>query len=288
MVRRQAAGDYIDSDSRFTTIDGLNIHYKRTGTGPPVLLLHGSGSSLHSFDRVATQLSSSFDVIRLDLPGFGLTGPRLDRDYRIQTFAKTVAAFLDSLGVQAASVVGNSLGGNIAWNFALDFPLRVQRLVLINATGYPDKSLPLGLRLARNPVTRELLRRMASRSATERNLRSAVGPGATTVNEAMVDRVHAMLTRPGNQGAFIDFANTDQIDRTSEIPQITAPTLILRSGMIDGQHFANDIAEARESTYADGGHLLPEEAPEWVAAAIRDFLTDAPSANRRSQKEVRP
>ncbi|MFD6157406.1 alpha/beta fold hydrolase [Nocardia sp. NPDC060256] len=273
MVRRQAADDYIDADSRFTTVEGLNVHYKRTGTGSPVLLLHGSGSSLHSFDRVTTLLSSSFDVIRPDLPGFGLTGPRPDRDYRIQTFAKTMVAFLDSLDVRAASIVGNSLGGNIAWNFALDFPQRVERLVLINATGYPDKSLPLGLRLARNPLTRALLRRMTSRAATERNLRSAVGPGSAIVNEAMVDRVHAMLNRSGNRSAFIDFANTDQLDRTADLTRITAPTLILRSGMIDGQHFAHDIADSAEATYANGGHLLPEEAPEWVAGAIRDFLT---------------
>jgi pimeloyl-ACP methyl ester carboxylesterase len=67
MVTRQAADDYIDTDSRFTTVEGLNVHYKRTGTGPPVLLLHGSGSSLHGFGRVADLLSPSFDVIRPDL-----------------------------------------------------------------------------------------------------------------------------------------------------------------------------------------------------------------------------
>ncbi|MFF3571948.1 alpha/beta fold hydrolase [Nocardia jiangxiensis] len=285
MSKRPSADDYIDADSRFTTVEGLNMHYKRAGTGPIVVLLHGSGSSLHGFGRVAELLASSFEVIRPDLPGFGLTGPRPDRDYRIRTYAKTVAAFLDSLDVPAASVVGNSLGGNIAWNFALDYPSRVQRLVLINATGYPDKSLPLGLRLARHPVTRMLLRRMASRSATERNLRGAVGPGSTIVDEAMVDRVHAMMMRPGNQDAFIDFANTDQVDRTGEIPEITAPTLILRSGMIDGQHFARDIAGSRESTSADGGHLLPEEAPEWVAAAIRDFLTGDPLGGQGASRE---
>ena len=288
MVRRRSTDDFIDADSRFTTVDGLNVHYKRAGTGPVVLLLHGSGSSLHGFDSVAALLSSSFDVIRPDLPGFGLTGPRPGRDYRIQTYAKTVAAFLDSLGVRAASVVGNSLGGNVAWNFALDYAPRVRRLVLINATGYPDKSLPLGLRLARNPATRALLRRVAPRSATERNLRSAVGPGSAIVDETMVDRVHAMLMRSGNRDAFIDFANTDQIDRAGEIPRITAPTLILRSGMIDGQHFARDIAGSRESIYADGGHLLPEEAPEWVAAAIQDFLTADPLSGQGSQNGVRP
>ncbi len=272
MVRRRIADDYIDADSRFTTVEGLNVHYKRAGAGPAVLLLHGSGSSLHSFDRVAALLSSSFDVIRPDLSGFGLTGPRPDRDYRVQTYARTTAALLDSLGVQVASVVGNSLGGNIAWNFALDCPGRVHRLVLINATGYPDKSLPLGLRLARNPLTRFLLRRMASRSAVERSLRSAVGPDSTIVDDNMVDRVLAMMMRTGNQAAFIDFANTGQLDRTGEMSQITAPTLILRSDTMDGQHFACDIPGSRESIYVGGGHLLPEEAPEWVATAIRDFL----------------
>nr|WP_280304428.1 alpha/beta hydrolase [Nocardia abscessus] len=178
---------------------------------------------------MAAALSSSFDVIRPDLPGFGLTGPRADRDYRIQTYAETVAAFLDSIGVSKASVVGDSLGGNIAWNFALDHQQRVDRLVLINATGCPGKSLPLALRLARNPIGRVLMRNLASRSATERNLRSAVGSRKSVVDDAMVDRVHAMLTRPGNQKAFIDFANTDQIDRTTEIPAIAAPTLVLRS-----------------------------------------------------------
>jgi pimeloyl-ACP methyl ester carboxylesterase len=272
MRRRRVADDYIDADSRFTTVEGLNVHYKRAGAGPAVVLLHGSGSSLHSFDRVAALSSLSFDVIRPDLPGFGLTGPRPDRDYRVQTYAKTTAALLDSLGVQVASVVGNSLGGNIAWNLALDHSRRVHRLVLINATGYPDKSLPLGLRLARHPLTRMLLRRMASRSAIKRSLQLAVGAGSTIADDDMVDRVQAMMMRTGNQAAFIDFANTDQIDRTGQISQITAPTLILCSDTIDGQHFARDIPGSRESIYVGGGHLLPEEAPEWVATAIRDFL----------------
>ncbi|MGW4331097.1 alpha/beta fold hydrolase [Nocardia sp. NPDC004573] len=273
MSRRAAADDYIDPDSRFAIIEGRNLHYKRAGTGPAVLLLHGSGSSLHCFDEVAAALSSSFDVIRPDLPGFGLTGPRADRDYRIQTYAETVAAFLDAIGVSKASVVGNSLGGNIAWNFALDHQQRGDRLVLINATGYPGKSLPLALRLARNPIGRVLMRNLASRSATERNLRSAVGSRKSVVDDAMVDRVHAMLTRPGNQEAFIDFANTDQIDRTTEIPAIAAPTLVLRSASVDGQFFTRDIPGSLERIHPSGGHLLPDEDPEWVASALLNFLT---------------
>ncbi|WP_342799954.1 alpha/beta hydrolase [Nocardia sp. No.11] len=273
MSRRTDPDDYIDADSRFTTVDGQNIHYKRSGTGPSVLLLHGSGSSLHSFDRVAAALSPSFDVIRPDLPGFGLTGPRLDRDYRISAFADTVGVFLDAIGVNRTSVVGNSMGGNIAWNFALDHTQRLERLVLINATGYPGKSLPLALKLARNPIGRVLIRTMSSRSATERNLRSTVGSNKSVVDDAMVDRVYAMLTRPGNQRAFIDFANTEQADRTAEIPAITVPTLVLRSASVDAQHFARDIPGSLERTHPSAGHLLPDEDPEWVTSELLNFLT---------------
>ncbi|QLY34596.1 alpha/beta hydrolase [Nocardia huaxiensis] len=261
-----------DPDSRFVTVDGLRIHYQRTGTGPPLLLLHGSGSSLQSWDRVTSALSGACDVIRPDLPGFGLTGPRPDRDYRVQTYAKTVALLLDTLGVGAVTVVGNSLGGNIGWNLALDYPDKVDRLVLINATGYPGKSLPLAFRLARSMVGRVVLRRLASRSATERNLRSLVGANQAVVDDAMVDRVHAMMKRPGNQQAFIDFANIDQLDRTGELPKIAVPTLVLRSASIDGQYFARDIPGSRELLHADGGHLLPEEDPQWVADVVRRFI----------------
>ncbi|UGT42551.1 alpha/beta hydrolase [Nocardia yamanashiensis] len=254
------------------TTDGLQIHYRRTGTGPPILLLHGSGSSLQSWDRVTSALSGAYDVITLDLPGFGLTGPRPDRDYRVQTYAKTVAMLLDTLGVGAVTVVGNSLGGNIGWNLALDHPDKVDRLVLINATGYPGKSLPLAVRLARSMVGRVILRRLSSRSATARNLRSLVGANQAVVDDAMVDRVYAMMNRPGNQQAFIDLANVDQLDRTGELPEIAVPTLVLRSASIDGQHFARDIPGSSELVHSDGGHLLPEEDPQWVADAVRRFI----------------
>jgi pimeloyl-ACP methyl ester carboxylesterase len=192
----------------------MRLHYKRSGIGRPVLLLHGSGSSHHGFGPVAELLSSDFDVIALDLPGFGFTGPRPDRDYRVSTYVDTVAGFMTELGLDRFSVVGNSLGGNIGWNLALAEPSRVEGLVLINATGYPEKSVPTGIRLARNPILQPLLRRWLPKSATERNLRAVVGR-PSIVDEAMVDRVHAMMSRPGNRSAFVDLANTDQEDRSA-------------------------------------------------------------------------
>ncbi|MDN0198855.1 alpha/beta hydrolase [Streptomyces sp. S.PNR 29] len=259
-------------DSRFIAVGGLRIHYKRAGHGPALVLLHGSASSLQHFDRAAGLLSESFDVIRPDLPGFGLTGPREDRDYRIPAYAATVADFLEALGVPRYAVAGNSLGGNIAWNLALDHPERLTGLVLVNATGYPEKEIPAGMRLTRNPLLRPVLRRVMPRGAIERNLRANVGPRSTIVDEAMVDRTHQLMNRPGNRSAFVDFCNTDQPDRSAQIPRIAAPTLVLRSAGIEGQHFTRDIPGAVELVHPDGGHLLPEEEPQWVADAIVDFL----------------
>ena len=258
-------------DARFASVGAMRLHYQRAGTGRAVLLLHGSGSSHHGFQRVAQALASDVDVVVPDLPGFGFTGPRPDGDYRVSTYVDTVARFMTALGLERFSVVGNSLGGNIAWNLALAVPERVDALVLINATGYPEKSLPAGIRLARNPVVRPVLRRWLPRRATERNLRSLVGR-QSVVDDAMVDRVHAMMSLPGNRSAFVDLANTDQVDRSALIPQIAVPTLVLRSASVDGQLFGRHLPGAVEVTHPTAGHLLPEEEPAWVAAEVRAFL----------------
>lgn len=256
----------------YETVDGLAVRYRRAGSGPAVLLLHGTTSSLEHFDRASAILQDSFDVIRPDLPGFGLTGARADRDYRIGTYAATMARFMEQLKIPRYAVAGNSLGGNIAWNMALDQPNSIQALVLVNATGYPEKKLPLGMRLARNPLVRPVMRAMMPRRMVEAGLRQAVGPHSEIVDATMVDRVHRLWNRAGNRSAFVDVVNTDQPDRTGALSEISAPTLVLRSAGIDGQHFATDIPGAREAVHPDAGHLLPEEDPAWFAHQVADFL----------------
>jgi pimeloyl-ACP methyl ester carboxylesterase len=247
------------------------VRYAREGTGPVIVLLHGSGSSLDAFDAVVRQVRERCEVVRMDLPGFGLTGPRPDRDYGIGTYVRFLDQLLEQLEIESAVLVGNSLGGNIAWQYALDFPDRLRGLVLVNATGYPEKSLPDAIRLARNPVIGQLLRRWGPRSGVVRNLRSAAGR-TEVVDDAMIDRVHAMASRPGNRAAFVDLANTDQVDRSHEISRISVPTMVVRGDLIDGQHFARDIAGSREVVLPGVGHLLPEEAPAELAETVLSFI----------------
>lgn len=258
-------------EARFVSVDGMQVRFLREGDGPAVLLLHGSGSSLEAFDEVATRLRPAHEVIRLDLPGCGSTGPRPDRDYRIESYVTFLDRFLEGQSVERCVLAGHSLGGNIAWNFALAHPGRVRRLVLMNATGYPGKTLPVAIRLARNPLTRPLLRRLGSRRMVARNVRDAVGPGFAPPEE-MIDRIHEMMGRPGNRAAFIDLARTDQADHSAELRRLCVPTLILRGEHIDGQHFARDIPGSTDVVLPGVGHLMPEEAPSEVADAILGFL----------------
>jgi pimeloyl-ACP methyl ester carboxylesterase len=258
------------TESSFTSIDGMRVRFIREGHGPPVVLLHGSGSSLEAFGAVAARLRPSLELIRLDLPGFGMTGPRPDRDYRIETYVELLGQFLDGQSVPRCTVVGHSLGGNIAWNFALTHPERVARLVLLNATGYPDKSRPTAFRLARNPIVRPVMRRRGSRRMTARNLRGLVGPGFTVTED--LERTYAMMRRPGNRDAFVDFAITEQADHSPELRGLCVSTLILRGDGVDGQHFTSDIPNSREIVLAGVGHLMPEEAPTEVATAIAEFV----------------
>jgi pimeloyl-ACP methyl ester carboxylesterase len=263
---------YLDSTSNFAELDGMRVHFTRAGQGQPIVLLHGSGASLHIFDDIVQRLTPHFELVRLDLPGFGLTGPRPDHDYTVGTYVSLLARFLNANVPGKFVLGGHSFGGQIAWTYALAHAHRLRGLVLMNSTGYPDKSLPLALRLARQPLLRPVLRRVGSRTATARNLAGLVGSGSTAVDDAMVDRVHYLMSRPGNRSAFVDFANTDQPDRSTEIPAIRTPTLVLRSDVLDGQHYARDITSSTEVHLPGVGHLMPAEAPDAVSDAIATFM----------------
>jgi pimeloyl-ACP methyl ester carboxylesterase len=263
--------EFTDATSRFVDLDGMRVHVRRTGAGPTLVLLHGSGASLHVFDAVTDLLADRFDVVRADLPGFGLTGPRPDRDYSTGAYVSFLDRLLEPLAQKRFVLAGHSFGGQVAWTYALAHPDRLRGLVLMNATGYPDKDVPLAIRLARIPPLRPVLRRVGSRTATARNHARLVGPGSDVVDDAMVDRVHALMSRPGAREAFVDFANTDQPDRSAEIAAIRTPTLVLSSERVSGQHFGRDIPDSYEVVLPGVGHLMPAEAPAEVSRAITAF-----------------
>ena len=139
----------------------MDVHYRDEGNpkhSVPIVLLHGTGASLHRFDDWTAKLKHDYRVVRMDLPAYGLTGPFPDRNYSIDNYVDFLEHFLTARGIKKCILAGNSLGGSIAWNFTIKYPEMVDKLILIDAAGYPTqaKSIPLAFQIARVPVVNKL------------------------------------------------------------------------------------------------------------------------------------
>src|SRR5512137_3047131 len=113
--------------SQFIAVRGMQVHVRDEGPRDdpvPIILLHGTGASLHTWDGWTRELARERRVIRFDLPGFGLTGPSPDGVYTVESYVDTVLAVADKLGVQRFVLAGNSLGGYVAWATAVLHPPR--------------------------------------------------------------------------------------------------------------------------------------------------------------------
>ena len=108
---------YTDEQSQWIEIEGIPVHYKKEGSGPAVILVHGTGASLHTWDDWTEVLDDNYTVYRMDIPAFGLTGPALDKDYTIGAYVDFINDFVQSQSLDTFSIGGNSLGGYIAWAY---------------------------------------------------------------------------------------------------------------------------------------------------------------------------
>ena len=274
---------YANEESEFTDVADMRVHFRDEGSGDRVLLLlHGIGASLHTWDGWIQPLEYDHRILRVDLPGFGLTGPNPNGDYSIQAYIDFLDRFLDKLDVQSIDIAGNSLGGQIAWNYALARPERVRRLVMIDAAGYPRAdNAPTGtvLRLARLPLVNNLLTMLTPRSLVADSLREVYGD-PSRLTDGVIDRYYELARRQGNRQAFIERALATSIDRNGDHRKLTQPVLILWGAedrwipLEDGRAFANDIAGARLIVYPGVGHIPMEELPGPTARATLTFLRE--------------
>lgn len=274
---------YAGRTSRFVKIDGQPIHYKSEGKGFPIILLHGTASSLHTWDEWAQELSQYYQVIRIDLPGFGLTGPFPDNDYSMKHYSEFLEKFASTVGLERCYVAGNSLGGEIAWNFAIDYPERVEKLVLLNPAGFPnDAPPPFIFRLAKAPGFNSFLRFSTPRFMVKNNLEEVYFDDSK-IDDELIERYQSLCRREGNRRAFIYRINTAQVDRTEELSKIKQKTLV-QWGKHDewipysvADSFATRIPNAVVKIYDNAGHVPMEEIPEeTVADAIQFLQEDSP------------
>jgi len=271
---------YAQPPSKFMQLGRLSVHYRDEGSGPPLVMLHGTGASLHTWQGWSDVLRRQLRVIRLDLPGFGLTGPEPSGDYSSAQYVRFLDGVADKLGLGSFHLAGNSLGGLIAWRYAAAHPERVGRLILVDAGGYPQNRRPLLVfRLAQVPVISSLLAQMNPRPLVARSLRE-VYADPSKVTPELIDLYTDLALRAGNREAFSARASLREADHTGELGRISAPTLIMW-GRLDSlipvsaaERFARDIRRSKVVIYEGVGHLPMEEAAGRSADDARSFLLE--------------
>jgi pimeloyl-ACP methyl ester carboxylesterase len=267
---------YTNEASAFLALDGARIHYRDEGPAdaPTLLALHGVYSSLHTWEGWAERLTDDHRLVRLDLPGFGLTGPT-EGGYSVPRYIETVAAFCDALGLDEVSLAGNSLGGAIAWRFAARHPDRVERLLLLDSGG--RRIVPEGTEALLQPGADVVPRYLTPRTTTRRILRDAYGD-PDRLTDRQVRRYHDLLCRAGNRRAVIELARTAE-PAAVDPGSVEAPTLVGWGGADEwippsfGRELAAEIPDSEFSRYEGVGHIPMEEAPAPTAADAAAFLS---------------
>jgi len=274
--------------SQFIDLGGQLVHLRDEGPRDdpvPLVLLHGTAASLHTWEGWSAALRAQRRVISVDLPGFGLTGPRADADYSGDAYARFVLALMDRLRVPRFVAAGNSLGGEVAWRTASLAPERVERLVLVDSAGLPfePQSVPLGFALARIPGLNRVAEWVLPRTLVQRSVENVYGD-PSRVTAALVDRYFELTLREGNRRALGQrfAAQAADAERYAEnrarLQALRAPTLVLWGGRdrlippARARDFEAAIPGSRVVVFEDLGHVPHEEDPARTVAAVKGFL----------------
>jgi pimeloyl-ACP methyl ester carboxylesterase len=272
---------YANSSSQFVEVgDGLRVHVRDEGdrNAPAIVLLHGSNDSLQTWDPWVAKLQGSFRVIRMDLPGHGLTGPHPKGYYSNAAFAGVVDTVTSKLGAGHFTLVGHSMGGGIAVSYALAHPDKLDRLVLIDAAGGPvskDVSLPIAFQIAKMPILSTLMNVITPRSFVEKSVRQSMVE-QSVIDDKMIDRYWELLRYPGNREATgARFRATPLLFSSAQIHMLKMPTLIMWGEddtifpLATGSWFAANMPSSKLITYKGAGHLPMQEAAD---RSVQDFL----------------
>jgi pimeloyl-ACP methyl ester carboxylesterase len=272
---------YTLANSRFTEINGVRLHYLDEGSGPEtVLLIHGGGSSLFAWDAIAQQLKQKYRVVRLDLPGFGLSGYDPKNDYHVESWMRYVIGFCQQMNLSQTVMVGHSTGAQIAWRIALERPELTKAIVLSAPTGFPEKD-PLTWRVGQIPVAGELMSVLTPRFIIKKNIED-IYFDKNKIKEETVDRYYEILLREGGRQAMLSRMRAGDFDKYDQISKIKVPTLVLWGThdswvpVTHGEQYTKAISNATLVTFENAAHNLIEEIPDQVSKTVFEWLSKQP------------
>ena len=270
---------YARAGSQFVQTPGLRTHVQIEGPAhaPVVLLLHGFGASLQTWDAWAAALETQWRVVRIDVPAFGLTGPAVNNDYSDEADVARLAQLLDHLGLQKVALGGHSMGGRMAWNFAAAYPQRVSHLVLVAPDGFPDPRSTTEFTYQVSPWL-GLMKLSLPAWALKMGVAPAYGDDKLLKPETL-RRYQDMMRAPGVRTALIErmrqSRNSDPVPR---LQSLKMPVLLVwgdKDAFIpisNAQDYLKAIPHATLASIPLAGHVVHEEAPTPSVQAVKEFL----------------
>jgi pimeloyl-ACP methyl ester carboxylesterase len=274
---------YSDSSSQFIEIDGVNFHVKIKGQGTPIFLIHGSFSSLHTWEEWEKELSKSYMTISVDLPGHGLTGPDPMENYSTEDFANQLFNMADHLDIDKFHLAGNSMGGGVSLMMASSRPERILSLNLVNSSGAPKNKVsnnnsqrPWIFKLAEVPYISSILLKCTPRFLFKLNLKQ-VFADQDKITPSLIDRYYQLMLREGNRVATLQRLKKKSSSSVN-YENIKMPVLIMW-GENDNWISVNNaytlekvLPNSELIVFKNAGHVPMEEIPTQTVAEYLFFL----------------
>ena len=272
---------YLRSPDDMTEVAGTQLHARDDGPrdAPVLIMLHGFGSSLHTWEPWAQALVGKYRVIRLDLPGAGLSPPAPTNDYTDARSIALILALMDRRSVLRATLIGNSLGGRIAWTLAAKHPERTDKLVLISPDGFASPGLEYG-KAPDVPIALQAMQYVLPKALLQMNLEPSYGD-PSVLTPATVDRYHDLMLAPGARKALLGrMEQTVLVEPEPLLRSIKAPVLLLwgeKDALIpfsNAADYTRNLPDSRLVSFPALGHVPHEEAPAESLAPLRAFLAE--------------
>lgn len=278
---------YEDSESRYVTVGGLKLHYKDEGKGPVILMLHGSQSSLRTYDRITQLMKSEYRIIRLDLPGYGLSDAVTEESVANSQPVEMVEGVVDHLGLTKLTAVGVSSGGTMSAFLAAKRPELVERLVLSNMPSDPYNTAHLVM-----PQSfLDAQKRFAETKVYDRNfwyeyLRYFAGDPARMTDEKIDEYTDFGRRAPDPNLLGLVARVGDGVAAQAKFGTITAPTLLIWGSadpLLPESASAALVGHLKRTPasrmlLSDVGHYPPLEAPDRFAYILKTYIEAATPA----------
>lgn len=275
--------EYTDEYSHFIELNGLNVHYKKKGNGMPVLLIHGTSSSLHTWEQWEKNLSKNYTTYSIDMQGGGLTDNAINNEYSIQAYIDLLDAFVGQLNIDSFYLAGNSLGGHTVWEYAANakHANRVKKLVLVDPSGFFDKNRerPAVFKLAQYNFLLNNIEHINTNPFVKKSLKE-VFYNDDLVTPKLVKRYTDLGRRPGNRQAFFYKVRQIAEGKVEDLHKIKCPTLIIWGKNDEwipvylADIFVKNIPNNKLIIYENCGHIPMEEIPQKSVEDVIKFFEE--------------